>query len=139
MRCHRRYDLSRVGRYKLDRKLGTEIAKLDELFGKGTIELGSFFSTDQEDPNRKGIFSDPDDEHVLRRSRMRDADTTKAARGAFDALRKTADKMDTEQRSRTVSYPIWGWPYPFLAACVSKSPELDRSLQASQSRLWIDK
>ena len=28
----RRYDLSRVGRYKLDRKLGHEIDKLDELF-----------------------------------------------------------------------------------------------------------
>ena len=63
---NRRYDLSRVGRYKLDRKLGAEVAKLDELFGRGTIELGSFFSTDQEDPNRKGIFSDPDDDHVLR-------------------------------------------------------------------------
>lgn len=79
------------------------------------------------------------DEHVLRRSRMRDADTTKAARGAFDALRKAADKMDTEQRSRTVSYPIWGWPYPFLAACVSKSPDPDSCLQAPQSRLWIVK
>ena len=29
----RRYDLSRVGRYKLNRKLGTEVAKLGELFG----------------------------------------------------------------------------------------------------------
>src|SRR6185503_8854845 len=57
---NRRYDLSRVGRYKLNRKLGTEVAKLDELFGKGTNELGKFFTTDQDDPNRKGIFSDPD-------------------------------------------------------------------------------
>ena len=32
----RRYDLSRVGRYKLNRKLGPEIEKLEELFG---IEL----------------------------------------------------------------------------------------------------
>ena len=32
----RRYDLSRVGRYKLDRKLGPEIEKIEELFG---IEL----------------------------------------------------------------------------------------------------
>ncbi|CAN5540986.1 DNA-directed RNA polymerase subunit beta [soil metagenome] len=63
---NRRYDLSRVGRYKLDRKLGTEVAKLDQLFGKGTIELGSFFQTDQDDPNRKPIFSDPDDTRVLR-------------------------------------------------------------------------
>ena len=47
---NRRYDLSRVGRYKLDRKLGTEVAKLDELFGPGTIEMGSFFSTDNDDP-----------------------------------------------------------------------------------------
>ena len=29
----RRYDLSRVGRYKLNRKLGSEVAKLGELFG----------------------------------------------------------------------------------------------------------
>ncbi len=29
----RRYDLSRVGRYKLDRKLGPEIEKIEELFG----------------------------------------------------------------------------------------------------------
>jgi DNA-directed RNA polymerase subunit beta len=63
---NRRYDLSRVGRYKLDRKLGTEIAKLDQLFGKGTIELGSFFHTDTEDPNKRPIVSDPDDVHVLR-------------------------------------------------------------------------
>ena len=30
---NRRYDLSRVGRYKLNRKLGAEVAKLGELFG----------------------------------------------------------------------------------------------------------
>jgi DNA-directed RNA polymerase subunit beta len=30
---NRRYDLSRVGRYKLNRKLGTEVAKLKDLFG----------------------------------------------------------------------------------------------------------
>ncbi len=30
---NRRYDLSRVGRYKLDRKLGSEVARLGELFG----------------------------------------------------------------------------------------------------------
>jgi DNA-directed RNA polymerase subunit beta len=30
---NRRYDLSRVGRYKLSRKLGTEVAKLKDLFG----------------------------------------------------------------------------------------------------------
>ena len=47
---NRRYDLSRVGRYKLDRKLGGEVAKLDELFGKGTIELGRTFKTDADDP-----------------------------------------------------------------------------------------
>jgi DNA-directed RNA polymerase subunit beta len=29
----KRYDLTRVGRYKLDRKLGPEIAKVEELFG----------------------------------------------------------------------------------------------------------
>ncbi|KRO52700.1 MAG: DNA-directed RNA polymerase subunit beta [Acidimicrobiia bacterium BACL6 MAG-120910-bin40] len=38
---NRRYDLSRVGRYKLNRKLGAEIEKIEQLFGlkKGT-ELG---------------------------------------------------------------------------------------------------
>jgi DNA-directed RNA polymerase subunit beta len=30
---NRRYDLSRVGRYKLNRKLGSEVARLGELFG----------------------------------------------------------------------------------------------------------
>jgi DNA-directed RNA polymerase subunit beta len=34
----RRYDLSRVGRYKLNRKLGDEVARLDELFGLGGLE-----------------------------------------------------------------------------------------------------
>jgi DNA-directed RNA polymerase subunit beta len=62
----RRYDLSRVGRYKLDRKLGGEVAKLDELFGPGTIELGSFFKTDNDDPTKRNIASDPDDVDVLR-------------------------------------------------------------------------
>jgi DNA-directed RNA polymerase subunit beta len=33
----KRYDLTRVGRYKLDRKLGPEVAKSEELFG---IDLG---------------------------------------------------------------------------------------------------
>ena len=39
----RRYDLSRVGRYKLDRKLGAEIDKLEELFPMlaGTLEDGT--------------------------------------------------------------------------------------------------
>ena len=62
----RRYDLSRVGRYKLDRKLGSEVAKLDELFGPGTIEMGSFFKTDNDDPTKRTIASDPDDVDVLR-------------------------------------------------------------------------
>ena len=63
---NRRYDLSRVGRYKLDRKLGSEIAKLDQLFGAGTIELGSYFRVDQDDPNKRSMSSDPDDTDVLR-------------------------------------------------------------------------
>ena len=38
---NRRYDLSRVGRYKLDRKLGAEIEKIGQLFGLKTgTELG---------------------------------------------------------------------------------------------------
>ncbi len=64
---NRRYDLSRVGRYKLDRKLGGEVGKLDQLFGKGTIELGSFFRTDADaDPTKRSLASDPDDTDVLR-------------------------------------------------------------------------
>src|ERR687894_2924267 len=35
----RRYDLSRVGRYKLNRKLGAEVAKLGELFGLSDEQL----------------------------------------------------------------------------------------------------
>jgi len=63
---NRRYDLSRVGRYKLDRKLGEEIARLDHLFGKGTIATGSFFQADTNDETKRGVMSDPDDAHVLR-------------------------------------------------------------------------
>ncbi len=63
---NRRYDLSRVGRYKLDRKLGGEVAKLDELFGNGTRELGSFFRSEGDDPTKRSMNSDPDDTDVLR-------------------------------------------------------------------------
>ena len=35
----RRYDLSRVGRYKLNRKLGSEVARLGELFGLSDAQL----------------------------------------------------------------------------------------------------
>ena len=63
---NRRYDLSRVGRYKLDRKLGGEVAKLDELFGKGTRELGAFFRSEGDDPTKRSMNSDPDDTDVLR-------------------------------------------------------------------------
>jgi DNA-directed RNA polymerase subunit beta len=55
---NRRYDLSKVGRYKLDRKLGSEVAKLDELFGAGTIEMGEVFTTDNDDPAKMPAFSD---------------------------------------------------------------------------------
>jgi DNA-directed RNA polymerase subunit beta len=63
---NRRYDLSRVGRYKLDRKLGGEVAKLDEMFGQGTREIGSFFRSDSDDPAKRSLHSDPDDADVLR-------------------------------------------------------------------------
>jgi len=63
---NRRYDLSRVGRYKLDRKLGGEVAKLDDLFGKGTRELGAFFRSEGDDPTKRSMNSDPDDADVLR-------------------------------------------------------------------------
>ena len=35
----KRYDLSRVGRYKLNRKLGPEVAKVTELFGLSDVDL----------------------------------------------------------------------------------------------------
>ena len=62
----KRYDLSRVGRYKLDRKLGDELAKLDTLFGKGTRAAGSFFRADIDDPNKRPVESDPNETNVLR-------------------------------------------------------------------------
>ena len=62
----KRYDLSRVGRYKIDRKLGDELAKLDTIFGKGTRAAGSFFRADIDDPNKRPIESDPDETNVLR-------------------------------------------------------------------------
>ena len=51
-----------------NRKLGPEVAKLDELFGLGTIELGSS-SSDHDDPTKRSIASDPDDVDVLRPTR----------------------------------------------------------------------
>ncbi len=62
----KRYDLSRVGRYKLDRKLGDELAKLDTLFGSGTRKVGARFTVDIDDPNKRPIESDPNDTNVLR-------------------------------------------------------------------------
>ena len=62
----KRYDLSRVGRYKIDRKLGDELAKLDAIFGKGTRAAGSFFKADIDDPNKRPIESDPSETNVLR-------------------------------------------------------------------------
>ena len=62
----KRYDLSRVGRYKIDRKLGEELAKLDEFFGKGTRKHGEFFKVQLDDPNKRPIESDPTDGNVLR-------------------------------------------------------------------------
>ncbi|MFM8382649.1 MAG: DNA-directed RNA polymerase subunit beta, partial [Actinomycetota bacterium] len=62
----KRYDLSRVGRYKLDRKLGEEIAKLDAMFGPGTRKRGAKFAVELDDPNKRPIESDPDDDNVLR-------------------------------------------------------------------------
>jgi len=78
------------------------------------------------------------DDHVLRRSRV-DSDATPAARTAFCKLEKTACTLDADQKPRALSYPIWGWPYPFLAGCVSDSADPDSCLRAPQSRLWIVK
>jgi DNA-directed RNA polymerase subunit beta len=44
---NRRYDLSRVGRYKINRKLGEEVAKLTELFGLTQDQLD--LPTDDQD------------------------------------------------------------------------------------------
>jgi DNA-directed RNA polymerase subunit beta len=52
----RRYDLSRVGRYKLNRKLGAEVQRLGELFGLDTT-MGDGELYDLPDP----------DQHVLSR------------------------------------------------------------------------
>ncbi len=62
----KRYDLSRVGRYKIDRKLGDELAKLDSIFGKGTRASGEFFKADIDDPNKRPVESDPNETNVLR-------------------------------------------------------------------------
>ena len=62
----KRYDLSRVGRYKIDRKLGEELDKLDEFFGKGTRKHGEYFKVQLDDPNKRPIESDPEDGNVLR-------------------------------------------------------------------------
>jgi len=62
----KRYDLLRVGRYKIDRKLGDELAKLDANFGKGTRAAGEFFKADIDDPNKRPVESDPNETNVLR-------------------------------------------------------------------------
>jgi DNA-directed RNA polymerase subunit beta len=62
----KRYDLSRVGRYKIDRKLGDELAKLDTIFGKGARAAGSMFRADSDDPNKRPVESDPNELNVLR-------------------------------------------------------------------------
>ena len=83
----------------------------------------------------QGCHDDP----VLRRSRMRGADTTPAAQEAFARLEQAAADLDTRKLSRTLSYPIWGWPYPFLAGCVSRDANPDSCLSAPTSRLWVVK
>ena len=40
----------------------SEVAKLDELFGRAPSSIGSFFQADNDDPNKRGIASDPDDD-----------------------------------------------------------------------------
>ncbi|MFM8528958.1 MAG: DNA-directed RNA polymerase subunit beta [Ilumatobacteraceae bacterium] len=39
----KKYELSTVGRYKIDRKLGDEMNRLDAMFGKGARACGEFF------------------------------------------------------------------------------------------------
>lgn len=71
--------------------------------------------------------------NVLRRSRDTGKDT------------KLADKLQHLKRHQKAAgepeffYPIWGWPYPFLAACVSLSDNPASCLTDPVNRLWIVK
>jgi len=79
------------------------------------------------------------DDLVLRRSSRRMAGTTQAARDAQAALEEVGDAMDAHGEPRVRSYPIWGWPYPFMAGCVSGDANPDSCLSAPRTRLWIIK
>ena len=56
-----------------------------------------------------------------------------------------SDKQDFTQRSSETAvtpeffYPIWAWPYPFLAGCVSKKSDPAVCLGKPVVRLWIVK
>jgi len=71
--------------------------------------------------------------NILRRSRDTGTDA------------KLADKLQQLRRHEKAAgepayfYPIWGWPYPFLAACVSRSDNPASCLAEPLNRLWIVK
>lgn len=72
-------------------------------------------------------------ENILRRSRNARNDE------------QLADKLQNLKGHRNIMgepaffYPIWGWPYPFLAACVSPSEKPSGCLADPVNRLWIVK
>ncbi|HQR59478.1 MAG TPA: hypothetical protein PK503_09065, partial [Azonexus sp.] len=58
---------------------------------------------------------------------------------------KLAEKLDSMQKSSETAvtpeffYPIWAWPYPFLAGCVSGDRDPASCLGDPPTRLWIVK
>jgi hypothetical protein len=56
-----------------------------------------------------------------------------------------SDNLDSMQKSSETAvtpeffYPIWAWPYPFLAGCVSRNPDPSSCLDDPPTRLWIVK
>ena len=63
---------------------------------------------------------------------------------AGNAIRRS-DRPDSMQKSSATAvtpeffYPIWAWPYPFLAGCVSDKADPASCLDNPPTRLWIVK
>jgi hypothetical protein len=72
-------------------------------------------------------------EGVLRRSRI---EPPAPGDDAGEGVRKAAEQTRVNP---DFFYPIWGWPYPFLAGCVSKSANPASCLTEPINRLWIIK
>ena len=58
---------------------------------------------------------------------------------------KLAEKLDSMQKSSETAvtpeffYPIWAWPYPFLAGCVTDDRDPASCFRDPPTRLWIVK